>query len=262
MTVEQIPAPPGEITGNVQFYTRPEPLSFQAHGKLGVKPLSAPYAFAASASIVPVQVSEFGMAALSYPIIFAGEQKSPMAVMGLKAGENLFVRADGQFEDVTYLPGFIRRYPFVLAGDDSQEQLVVCIDRDAPMVVEGGELPLFENGQLTPYAQTAVQFCSEFENERRRTDQFVAKLRALDLFEMKAATFTPRNPDGTMAQPVQLADYFAVSEEKLNALSDKDLRELQTTNALRQIHAHLISMHNWDRLIGRASQRAPTVGNA
>ena len=174
MTIDPTPTIPTEITGRVQFYSRPEPLSLQAHGNLGVKPLGAPYAFAAGASIVPLQVGEFGMACLTYPIIFAGEQKSPMAVMGLKSGENLFVHADGQFEDLSYIPGFIRRYPFVLAGDETQEQLVVCIDRDAPMVSEGGEIPLFENGQLTRYAQNAVQFCSDFENERRRSDTFVA----------------------------------------------------------------------------------------
>ena len=262
MTIEQTPTAPSEISGRVQFYSRPEPLSLEAHGKLGVKPLSAPYAFAAGASVVPLQVSEFGMAALSYPIIFAGDQKSPMAVMGLRAGENLFVRPDGQFEEVTYLPGFIRRYPFVLAGDEGQDQLVVCIDRDAPMVSEDAETPLFANGQLTPYAQSAVQFCTDFETERRRTDQFVARLRALDLFEMKAATFTPVMADGTQGQSVQLADYFAVSEERLNALPDADLRELQSNNALRQIHAHLISMHNWDRLIGRAARRTPVAGTA
>ena len=262
MTIEQSTVNPGDITGRVQFYSRPEPLSLQAHGTLGVKPLSAPYAFAAGANIVPLQVGEFGMACLTYPIIFAGEQKSPMAVMGLKVGENLFVHADGQFEDLSYVPGFIRRYPFVLAGDETQEQLVVCIDRDAPMVAEGGDVALFENGQLTSYAQSAVQFCSDFENERRRSDSFVARLKALDLFEMKAATFTPTMPDGSPGQPVQLADYFAVSEEKLNALSDADLRELQGTNALRQIHAHLISMHNWERLVGRAGKRVPVAGHA
>ena len=262
MTIEQTPSRAPDITGQVQFYSRPEPLSVEAHGKLGIKQLGAPYAFAASASVVPLQVGEFGLAALSYPIIFAGERRTPMAVMGLRDGENLFVRPDGQFEDVTYLPGFIRRYPFVLAGDDGQEQLVVCIDREAPMVVEGGDIPLFENGQLTPYAQTAVQFCSDFETERRRTDQFVARLKALDLFELKAATFTPRMPDGTQGPPMQLADYFAVSEEKLAAVSDADLRELHGNNALRQIHAHMISMHNWERLVGRAAQRNPVVGNA
>ena len=262
MTIQQVPTPPGEITGQVLFYIKPEPLSPEAHGKLGFKPVDAPFAFAAGAHIVPLQVSEFGLAALSYPVIFAGEQKTPMAILGIRPGDNLFVSAAGRYEDSAYIPSFIRRYPFVLAGGEGNEQLIVCIDRDAPMLTEGGEVPLFVDGKLSSFAQTAVDFCSNFETERRRTDMFVERLKELDLFEPKIATFTPRAADGTLGQPVQIADYFAVSEEKLNALSDKDLRELHINGALRQISAHLISMFNWERLVGRAANRTPVAGNA
>ncbi len=263
MTIERVPTPSGEITGQVLFYGKPEPLSSDAHGTLGLKPLDAPFAFAAAAHILPLQVSEFGLAALSYPVIFAGEQKAPMAILGIRPGENLFISAEGRFEENAYIPGFMRRYPFVLAGGEGQDQqLIVCIDRDAPMLAEGGEIPLFVDGQLSSFAQNAVEFCSNFETERRRTDLFVAKLRDLDLFEPKAATFTPRLADGTQGEPIQVADYFAVSEERLNKLSDTDLRELHVTGALRQISAHLISMFNWERLIGRAQKRTPVMGNA
>ncbi len=262
MTTQQIPTPAGQLSGQVLFYSRPEPLSPEAHGKLGFKPLDAPFAFAASAHVLPLQVSEFGMAALSYPVIFAGELRTPTAILGVRPGENLFISADGRYEESAYIPSFIRRYPFVLAGGEDNEQLIVCIDRDAPMLTEGGEVALFVDGKLTSFAQNAVDFCSNFETERRRTDLFVNRLRELDLFEAKAATFTPRRADGTQGEPVQIADYFAVSEERLNALPDKDLRELQVTGALRQISAHLISMFNWERLIGRAANRVPVAGHA
>ena len=185
-----------------------------------------------------------------------------MAILGIRQGDNLFVGSDGRYEDGAYIPSFIRRYPFVLAGGEENEQLIVCIDRDAPMLTEGGETPLFVDGKLSSFAQNAVDFCSNFETERRRTDLFVARVKELDLFEAKAATFTPRMADGTQGQPVQIADYFAVSEEKLNALSDKDLREMHLSGALRQISAHLISMFNWERLVGRAANRAPVAGHA
>ena len=224
--------------------------------------MEAPFAFAAGAHILPLQVSEFGFAALSYPVIFAGEQKAPMAILGIRPGENLFVGADGRYEESAYIPSFIRRYPFVLAGGETNEQLIVCIDREAPMLAEGGEVPLFVDGKLSSFAQNAVDFCSNFETERRRTDLFVAKLKELDLFEAKVASFTPRLADGTQGAGIQVADYFAVSEEKLNGLSDKELREMHVTGALRQISAHLISMFNWERLIGRAANRAPVAGHA
>ena len=262
MTIQQVPTPQGEITGQVLFYSKPEPLSPEAHGKLGFKPLDAPFAFAAGAHILPLQVSEFGLAALNYPVIFAGEQKAPMAILGIRPGDNLFVSANGRYEEQAYIPSFIRRYPFVLAGGQGDEQLIVCIDRDAPMLTEGGEVPLFVDGKLSSFAQTAVDFCSNFETERRRTDMFVDRLKALDLFEAKIATFTPRMADGSQGQPVQIADYFAVSEEKLNALSNHDLRELHINGFFIDMWSNVIYMFNWERLVGRAANRAPVAGNA
>ena len=53
-----------------------------------------------------------------------------------------------------------------------------------------------------------------------------------------------------------------MSEEKLQAVSDEVLRDLHATNALRQIHAHVISMANWEHLVARGAVRAQVAGNA
>lgn len=258
----QTPMQMGQISGQVLFYGKPEPLSIEAHGGLGLKSLEAPYAFAATAHAMPALVSEFGPASMFYPVIFGGETRTPMVILGVRPGENLFVAGDGRFEEGAYLPAFMRRYPFVLAGQNAGEQMVVCIDRDAAMLQPGGETPLFVDGKLSPYAESSVEFCRNFETERLRTEQFVGRLGELDLLEAKAASFTPRNPDGSEGQPVQIADYFAVSETKLAALKEKDLRELLTTGALRQVHAHLNSMHNWERLMNKAMRRGPMTAGA
>ena len=50
---------------------------------------------------MPLTAPEFGAAAASYPIIFAGEERNPLAVMGVRTGENLFVN-DGEFEQDFY----------------------------------------------------------------------------------------------------------------------------------------------------------------
>jgi hypothetical protein len=55
-----------------------------------------------------------------------------------------------------------------------------------------------------------------------------------------------------------VAEYFGVSEEKLNALPAEKLKELQTSGALAQIYAHLVSLIGWDRLI--ALDHAPAAG--
>jgi len=53
----------GEITGNVLFYSKPEPLNPTTHKGMGVKRIDGPFAFAAKHNLVPLTVSEFQPAA-------------------------------------------------------------------------------------------------------------------------------------------------------------------------------------------------------
>lgn len=263
MAIETQPVS-GEVTGNVLLYSRPEPLNPEQHSKLGLSQVDQPFNFARSAHAVPIAVTEFGPGSLCYPIIFTGNDYQPLAIMSIRQNENLFITDQGFFEFDTYVPAYIRRYPFVLANDERNQQLVVCIERDADAVKENGEVPLFENGQPSAYTQQAIEFCTNFETERMRTVNFVQLMRDLDLFELKEANFTPQNPDGSTGTPVRLADYYGVSEEKLNALPAEKLVELRDSGALQQIYAHINSLLNWDKLVAKTMQKdnaAPSAAN-
>lgn len=257
----------GRLSGQVLFYTAPEPLSKEVHGKLGVVRVDRPYRFAAQGHVVPLTVAEFGLACLSYPIIFAGEQRQPLAVMGLNPGQNLFVKDDGGFETGAYVPAYIRRYPFVLANDEAQQRMIVCIERPSELFrEEGHDMPLFDDkGEPSEYTQNAIKFCEDFETERRRTEAFVKMLTDLDLLETKRAVFTPTLPGGQQGEPQMLAEYFGVSEEKLKGLKPAKLAELRDNGALEKIYNHLASLVGWDRLIALASARgaaqAPVAAN-
>ncbi|RAK57726.1 SapC family protein [Phenylobacterium deserti] len=255
----------GQITGNVLFYSRPEPLTPDLHKNLGVNRTEGPFKFAKAGHAIPLTVGEFPLAAVSGPIIFVGDEKLPLAVMGLNAGENMFVRDDGLFEPGVYVPAYVRRYPFVFAQDNEQQQLVLCVDRAADFIGEKADLPFFNaDGSPSDYTKNCIEFCNSFEMERQRTMSFVQLLKDLDLFETKTSTFTPTNPDGSAGQPQMIAEYFGVSEEKLNALPAEKTIELRDNGALAQIYAHLLSLVGWDRLIAVALARQvqPTAANA
>lgn len=252
-----------ELTGEALFYVSPEPLSKEAHAGLGLKNLETPYAFTARTHLVPLTVTEFGPAALCYPIIFIGPEKTPVAVMGVNADENLFVDEKGAYAADAYLPAYIRRYPFVLANDAAAQRMVVCIDSKAPMIGENPDAPFFENGEPSAYTRGAIDFCNNFEQEAQRTQSFVSLLKELDLFEDKTATYTPPGPDGQPTAPQTIAQYQGVSEAKLNALSAEKMKELASNGALSQVYAHLISLFGWDRLIVKAMlrPRIPVAAN-
>ncbi len=64
-----------------------------------------------------------------------------------------------------------------------------------------------------------------------------------------------------------IAEYYAISETKLNALPHDKFVELRDNGALHQIYAHLTSLFGWDRIIAESMLRgniAPVtpMGNA
>ena len=262
MTIPNSAGGQSPITGQVLFYKQPQPLSAENHGGLGVKQVAQPFAFLREAHAVPVTVTEFGVCAASYPIIFVGDDRTPVAVMGVRQGQNLFVDDSGYVVEDYYIPAFVRRYPFVFAADEASDRLLLCVDRAAPMVSNQPDVPFFENGQPNRFTNDAIEFCKEFERQRRATLDFVRMISAMDLFEQKTVAFQPRDPQGREVGPQQkVADYWAISEERLNALSPDKYLELRNNGALGACYAHLVSLLNWSKVIQRAV-RTPPPGQA
>jgi hypothetical protein len=254
------------MSGSVPFYVKPEPLNSEAMKTLGMVAVTHPFLFAKKTNAVPVAVTEFNLAGLRMPIIFSGDDYLPLAVMGVRPDENLFVKDDGYFDVDVYVPAFIRRYPFVLARETGTERMIVCIDRSAEAVAENGETPLFVNGEPSEFTKQAIGFCTDYETETQKTVNFLSEMKRLDLFEVKQATFAPAPVvvTGPPPEPVLLAEFFAISEEKLNALPAEELMTLRETGALHQIYAHLSSLQNWQKLAHVALMRdhQRVVGNA
>lgn len=252
-----------ELSGNVLFYRKPEPLSLEAHGKIGVKRIDQPFGFLKTAHAIPLTVSEFGTASGSFPVIFVGAEKTPVAVMGVRQGQNLFVDDAGNILPDYYVPAFVRRYPFVFAQDDSQDRLLLCVDREAPMISDNPDMPFFEGDQPSKYTQDAVEFCKEFERQRRATAEFVKLIDSYDLFEEKTVTFQPRDAQGNEGPQQKVADYWAVSEEKLMQLPADKFVELRDNGVLGAIYAHMVSLLQWSNILNRALRTPPpAAGNA
>lgn len=242
------------LSGQVMFYRQPEPLNIEQHRNLGAKRVERPFSFLSQAHVVPITVNEFGVAAGSYPVIFAGADKTPLAVMGARSGENVFMSPTGDVDPEVYLPAFVRRYPFVFANDASQDRLVLCIDRAAPMIGENPEVPLFNGDQPSQYTQEAMEFCKEFERHRRTTDNFIKTVTEMNLFDTKTVSLTNRKPDGTEEQQV-VAEYFAIDEDRITNLPNEQFLRLKENGMLGPIYAHMISLLQWPKIIQRAMYR-------
>lgn len=250
----------GQVTGNVLMYGQPEALNAEQHGKLGVKRSNEGFTFAKDIHFVPVNANEFGVAATSFPIIFAGDEKQPLAIMGLKPGENLFIdEEDSSFKVDSYVPGYIRRYPFVLAKPPQEERMIVCFDRTFPAISDEPDLPFFEDGKATEYVNNAIDFLKQYETQRIQTEQSIARLKELDLFETREVFYNPQSR-GRPGESQKITEHQSINEQKVMALPPEVLKELAEKGILGVIYAHLISLLNWDKLIDMALIRAQKQG--
>lgn len=201
--------------------------------------------FAANTHLVPLAGLEFIQAARHYPILFIGndEQTMPIALLGLKEGHNGYVGADQQWQQDTYIPAFVRRYPFVLAqqGDDN---FTVCFDAAYPGWNEAEGRELFtDEGKNSAFLEEMIQFLQNFTQEMARTRRFVAKLDELGLLAQRTLKMT--HPSG---ETFVLSEFRAVDEEKFLALEDAAVVELHKAGFLAWIYAHLASLGNANQL--------------
>jgi len=238
------------------FYQDPQPLTKDKHAKFGVQQVAKPFEFMKDQHFMPITAPEFGSAAASFPIIFAGDVRTPLAVMGIRTGENLFV-SDGLFEQDYYMPAFARRYPFVLAGDKENDRFVVCVDESAECVTSKNPAQaFFEGDDTSSFTKEAFQFLQNFERDRQATEMMIQRFKDLDLFEQKDMHFQGQNTDGSPAERQKIADYFAITEERLKSLDAKTLKEFTDNGYLAVAHAHMISLGNWQRLVNMTLRRS------
>lgn len=201
--------------------------------------------FAAGTHLVPLAGLEFFQAARHYPILFIGEgnQATPIALLGLSEGHNAFLDAKAQWQANTYVPAFVRRYPFVLA-QEGDESFTVCFDAaySGWNDQEGREL-FSGSGENSDYLNEMIQFLQNFTGEMERTRAFVARLNELELLVPRTLQLTHAS-----GETFVLRDFLAVDEQRFVALTDEQVLQLHKDGFLGWIYAHLMSLGNANQL--------------
>ena len=243
-------------SAGASIFRQPEALSASRHGEIGVRRSEADFSFARKANLVPITLDEFPQAALWYPIVFVGPARLPCVVMGLREGQNLFVSASGGYERGAYVPAYLRQYPFLLGRGKEQDRAVLLIDRACDRVVEGGGQRLFENGEPTNYTKRAMAFLIDLRAQWARTEVFSKRLEAVSLLDEKELKIAARDQDGGVGEPKPMAKYLAADAARVRALEADQLKSLADDDLLMAIHAHLLSLGNWPKIVSRAVRGA------
>jgi hypothetical protein len=210
-------------------------------------------------SALPLSFAEFAPAACHYPIAFVsgdnGKSFVAMVVLGIENQRNLFVGADAKWDAASYVPAYVRRHPFcmsrVAVNGAEQAQRIVCVEKSA--VAAAGEALFDDKGEPLPAWAQRHKFLVEFETDLARTEEMTRALAEEGLFEPFTMQAVPK-----AGAPLALTGLYRVSEQKLNELAPEKLKALAQSGRLARVYAHLVSLHNFARLLDRRVARSAT----
>ena len=200
----------------------------------------------------PIFLSEFRSAQAYYPIVFQqgdGGGLHTVALMGLRAGENLFLDARGW--DAAYIPLAIERGPFMIGrGGD---ELMVHVDMDSPRIGRGEGEPVFlEHGGSTEFLERMNSVLLTIHNGVEELPKFVAALRKHGLIE--SFVLDVEAADGSSNR---LAGFLTIDEARLAALDGPAMAELHERGYLTAVYMMLASTAHLRDLVERYNRRLP-----
>jgi len=181
---------------------------------------------------------------------------TPVAVLGLTSGENLFYQDDKWVSGV-YIPAYARRYPFCMAKVNvnkvEQKEHLICVEKT--YIDENGEQMFDEKQQPTSKWNDLERLLGEYERDLEHSREMCSILADYGLFEPFAmqATFKGENQ-----KPMQMTGMFRVAEKNLENMNAAQLKNLIRKGILPRIYMHLMSLENFGRLLDRKSGRKPS----
>lgn len=239
------------------FYTNPVAIDAKQHARLALKK-NFGLEFTAKVNAVPVNMIEMPQICHFYPIAFSpDENATPVALVGLRDNENLFLDKKGEWMADAYIPAYIRRYPFIFSEIPGGDQLTLCIDMNSAVTEENGEQRFFDaEGNATPLAQNALEFCKSYHAAAQQTVEFSKALAASGLLVDRRAEI-----NATGNRRISFSGFRIVDEQKLAQMDDKTFIEWRQKGYLPFLYAHLFSGAQWQRLTKLLNDKLETETN-
>jgi hypothetical protein len=240
------------------FYRELVAFDTAAHAHLALPATPADFRFAAATNVIPLLLHEIPLALSSYPLVFlpGGDKEPPtLAVLvGVGDGINRYLDTRGQWRADTYIPAWVRRYPFVAVQAHGQGDPVLAIDPGAEMLRAPGDA-LVKDGKPTPRLEFVLAFQQEFAAFAERTRAAVAALNAAGVLEEGRLSVTL--PGG--GETREITGFFIVGEARLKALDGKTLDALNKADALGIAYAQLLSMANLGKVLAGVPVTPPAA---
>lgn len=203
--------------------------------------------------------TEFRRVQAEYPIVFRENpqegQFESLAMLGLEAGENLFLEDDRW--NARYVPLTVQRQPFLIGfqqqteGGMPVEEAVVYIDIDSPRISKSeGEAVFLEHGGISPYLEYITSVLKAMNEGHEYSKGFSDALVQHELLEPFALEIELNN-----GSKFKLLGFHTIAEDKLNALDGEALASLHSQGYLEHVYMAMASIANFSVLIQKRNER-------
>lgn len=244
MTSDSVPA-----TVLPLFYSAPVALAASRHQSWRLLPGAA--GFAAETAAIPLVVTDFAAASRNYPILFTSGDVAPIGLVGLEKS-NLFVE-DQHWVEGSYVPAYVRRYPFLLIEASDKSGFGLAIEAESPLVAKNGdigELLFTDSGEPGLVTMRALEFCRLFNQDHERARAFCKALTDADLLADRKADATLPN-----GRKLSVAAFQVVDPERFAKLDEETVVAWHRIGWLALVHFHLASLERFADLLTRQERR-------
>jgi len=256
--------PPEQNNANGQdaamplFYKKPAPLDAKKHSKLSLKK-NFGFGFTAGVNAVPVNMIEMPQVCHDYPIAFSPDDAenpgtaipTPVAIVGLRDNENLFVDSQGNWDTNSYIPAYIRRYPFIFSEIPGTDKLTLCVDATDEIVEESDTQPFFDaEGKPSALANNALDFCKSYHAAAQQTIEFSKALANADILIQREAQINIGDN-----KRINFSGFRIIDEQKFAELDDDTFLDWRDKGWLPFVYAHLFSGTQWTKLSRLLNER-------
>lgn len=189
-----------------------------------------------------------------YPILFTKDPNTggffPVAVLGLEAGQNLFLQGDRW--DATYVPAMVQRQPFLIAtgGEGDDKPPVVSLDLQHPRVSQDeGEVLFDSEGEPSEFLKQKIGLLDKLHRGLQHGSGFIDTLLRHQLLVQIVLDLA--FADGGKKT---LQGFYCIAEERLYQLQGDVLESLNQAGYLQPVFMAVASLSRVRDLIERRNR--------
>lgn len=215
-------------------------------------PKKPDYSFTALDTLAPLTVNEMASASRDMVILFAYDESlgkfSMGALQSLQPGLNVYVSSEGRWLG-KHVPLFYQGAPFGLVKAD-EEQVAMYVDQGSPLVhtpPQPGDAELYaaeDDSEFSEDFYRLLDLHRGLQEYKDKTQALVDQCSSLNLIEPWALELDIFKT----GEPLKIEGLFQITRERIKALDDASLGELNRSGALAMIFAHQQSFSRFREL--------------